>query len=288
MAELLKGWLFLGTALLVGAALFPCTIGAGLRDPVHRERLAVAAWVGALLVAVAGFAQATVALQAALGSVGVGTVAGFLTGTLFGWMVLARVALAAGLVVAGRWTRSVASRRSRPATAAATALALALLLSITLTSHAEASGRALLVATDLVHLCATIYWVAAVTLLAWLPTWDEGDLCAVGASARALSSAALWFAGAALATGVVASVAHLFGVAAFVTTAYGRTLLVKHLLFVVVVILAALHRLRGMPLFFDAGRPARFRGALRLESLVLLEVLVVTGVLTSLPPAVHG
>jgi len=288
LGELLKGWLYLGTALLIGAALFPCTIGASLREPVHRERLRLAAWLGGGMVAAAGLARATLALQAALGAAPFATVVAFLTGTLFGWMALARVALAAALVAAAAWTRRAPPAEQPLALVLTAALALAMLVSISLVSHAEAGGSALLVVMDVIHLAATMFWVASVGLLAWVPTWDGEDLHAAGAAARALSTAALWCAGVALATGIVASAAHLFGIAAFVTTPYGRVLLLKHALFVVVIVLAAFHRLRGLPLFFDAAVPERFRGALRLESLVLAEVLVVTGVLTSLPPAVHG
>lgn len=284
MASALQAWLLLGSALLIGAALFPSTIGRSLLAPVHRQRQRVALWVGAVLVAVAAFAQVVLSLRAALGAPTFETVVSYLITTLPGWMVLLRVVLAALLVVAGRqafrapgWSLWIAFPSS-----------LALVFAVAMVSHAAATGSPLLLLSDGVHLAAGLLWVGLVAMLAWLPAWSSEEEPALAVAARRLSRVALWCVVVVLATGILAAVAELFGVAAFVTTPYGRTLLLKHGLFLVVLALAASHRLRGLPLFFQAGRTARFRGALRFESLVLLEVVVVTGLLTTLPPAVEA
>lgn len=279
MHQALRAWLYLGSALLIGSALFPTTVGRWLDASDHRDKQRLALWVGAALVMLIGFAQAPAAVRAALGSLPPGVVVRYLTTTRAGWMTLARVPLATALLASGL----AGPRFPRASRAWATLFALALLVSISLVGHAGASGSALLVFSDVIHMAAALYWVGAVTMLAWLPRWQpaEGGMRAAAAS---LSRTALWLVGVVLATGIAASVAHLTGIDDLVTTPYGRTLLLKHALFLVVIALAALHRVRGLPLFFDEQRPARFRGAVRLESLVLLQVLAVTGALTSLPP----
>ena len=284
MTSALQAWLLLGSALLIGAALFPSTIGRSLVAPVHRQRQHVALWVGAVLVAVVGFAQVVSSLRAALGAPTLATVVSYLVTTLPGWMVLVRVVLAALLVVGGR----LAQRAPGWSLAIAVPASAGLVVAIALVSHAAATGSRLLLASDAAHLATGLLWVGSVAMLAWLPSWQPEEEPALAVAARRLSRLALWCVVVVLATGILAAVAELFGIAAFVTTPYGRTLLLKHGLFLVVLVLAASHRVRGLPLFFQAGRAERFRGALRFESLVLLEVVAVTGLLTTLPPAVEA
>lgn len=283
MNAALQAWLFLGAAVLIGAALFPTTVGGSLGGPVSRRRLWIALGAGATLVAVAGFAQATASLQAALGTVGAGTVASYLVTTVPGRMALLRAVLAAVLVVAA----TLAARSRTWSLLLALPAAAGLVVAIALVSHAAAAGSTWLVVGDAIHVGAALLWVGSVAMLAWLPSWSRDEEAAVALAARNLSRIALWCVGVVLATGIVATVAELSGLADVVTTPYGRTLLVKHVLFLIVLLLAVSHRVRGLPMFFDAGRPERFRGAVRFESLVLLAVVAVSGLLTTMPPAVE-
>ncbi|MEJ2293104.1 MAG: hypothetical protein P8Y05_15520, partial [Deinococcales bacterium] len=229
MASALQAWLLLGSALLIGAALFPSTVGRSLVAPVHWQRQRVVLWVGAVLVAVVGFAQVVASLRAALGAPTFATVVSYLGTTLPGWMVLVRVALAGLLVVAGR----LAVRTPGWSLGLAVPASVGLVGAVALVSHAAATGSALLLVSDGVHLAAGLLWVGSVAMLAWLPSWSSEEEPALAVAARRLSRVALWCVLLVLGTGIVAAVAELFGVAAFVTTPYGRTLLLKHGLFLV-------------------------------------------------------
>lgn len=163
------------------------------------------------------------------------------------------------------------------------AFGLGLLFTIGWTSHAGASGRGLLIIADLGHLIAAVVWAGAVVYLAWLPLWSgEGARLrsvVAGVSRVGLYSVLLLFA-----TGLYASVVHLFGPTALASTAYGRVLLYKLLVIAVILTIAAMNRWWLMPALALRGVSATLRSLVRLESLLLIVVLALTGLLTGRDP----
>jgi copper transport protein len=101
---------------------------------------------------------------------------------------------------------------------------------------------------------------------------------------NAFSPLALSCAGILVFTGIVAARLHVASWAAFTTTSYGRTLLVKLAVVVLLVLVAAFNWRRVRPaLATDAAAPARLRRSGTLELTLGIIVLAVTAVLVALP-----
>ncbi|MBK9942532.1 MAG: CopD family protein [Kouleothrix sp.] len=210
-----------------------------------------------------------------------------------GWLWLARLALLALLI-------GLAGRLPPPGGAASRlwwallVIAGAVLLSLSMLSHAAADAQAAFaLPLDWFHLAAMVLWVGG-----FMPL-----LAAVGAARRAPEQAmplalliprftrvALPSVLVLVLTGAYQYVLHVGRIDLLGATTYGRALVAKLALFVVLVLLGALNmlvlarRLRG-----DSQAPARaFGRSVSTEVTIAALVLLLAGVLTSVAPSVSA
>src|SRR5690348_10961812 len=102
---------------------------------------------------------------------------------------------------------------------------------------------------------------------------------------NAFSPLALASAGVLVFSGVVAARVHVGSWAAFTSTTYGRTLLIKLAVVALLVLVGAFNWRRVRPALAtsDARAPERFRRSATLEVVLAALVLAVTAVLVALP-----
>lgn len=215
-------------------------------------------------------------------------VGGLFSASLWPAALSAAPAAAAALLAAGVVIALVAVRRDLPVAAAAgTALALG---SLAMVGHTRVYGPGWLVlAADLLHVATAALWVGGLLGLCLLFVPDRHHRVAEVASAVGrFSAAALW-----LVAGLGASAVLLWwriadSVDGLWTTGYGRLVLVKLVLVVAVVGVAAWNRYRFVPSVLSGTRSPATLGALRrtvgIEAAGLAVVVAVTGVLVSQTP----
>jgi copper transport protein len=177
-------------------------------------------------------------------------------------------------------------------------LGAGLLATSSLAGHAAAAApRYAVVVNDVVHLCAGATWFAGiVTLCVVLPdAWRRADVPrrldvlapAVGRFARvALVSIAI-----VAATGTLNSFAHLRSWRDLADSGYGRTLIVKLGIFLVVLMLGTVNhwyiarRLeRARAVSEPSNLPKLFRRTIAAELVAAVAIMAVTGVLVGLAP----
>jgi copper resistance protein D len=300
---------FAATVSLSGLVIFDAFVGApalsaGGADAATRRRvagrLARLAWASWAL-AVASLAASLIVQAASMGERPLtalwadGLVATVLLDTDFGHVWLVRlvlvVLLAAPLHPPYFGAPAPAWRRG-----AALVLAAAFVAALAFAGHAAAGdgGEGVIhEAADVLHLIAAAAWVGALVPLAIvLAARDDG-----GASALAIARAAtLRFStlgiasvGTVLATGIVntfeltGSWDGLFG------TSYGRLLLAKIALFLAMLAIAAVNRIRLTPRLVaggDAADPAlrQLRTNALLEAVIGALILLIVAMLGTLPP----
>ncbi len=261
-----------------------------------RRRWYRLAWIGWLLVGVSALlllllqvsTNADTALFAALTSPALGDV---LTNTTFGQLWFARVILW-GLYGVTLWM----SGRQPRILWIALALGLLLLVTQSLFSHASAAAdRIAAVANDWLHLTSAALWIGglAAFALTLLTLRHEPDRTALSARLVAAFSN---FARVAVVLLVVSGLyaawlevgaPNLSGVDALLHTVYGQTLLVKGLLFLPLLAVAAVNLLltqRGLNRG-DTRWFGRLRGLVGAEITLTVGILLAVGVMTSGSPA---
>lgn len=218
-----------------------------------------------------------------------------LTDTRFGHVWLIRLALAALLLWVSLLPKSsvigTCLRESLPA-----ALAAGLVGSLAWSGHAGAGlgvRGGLHTASDILHLVAGGAWLGGL-----LPLWllfglaiGRGDRyvdLTMHMATRRFSALGLVAVGTLLATGLVNTWALVGCPAALVATDYGRLLLLKIMIFVAMVVLAAINRLRLTPRL-PGREPMRWlaRNAL-VENALGLAIIAIVSVLGTLPPALDA
>jgi copper transport protein len=222
------------------------------------------------------------------------------TDTRYGKLWLIRIGLlvayAAALIVAAWWWP-----RRRPWRTTATLLvALALPLPISFDAHASAEsvGRASAIATDYVHLLAASIWIGGLFLLIGALVPSLRDLTPMGRRvvlSRTLprfSTMALTSWGVLIITGAYQAWLEVGNLDGLRHTSYGRTLLIKLIILVPLLALAAFNLIVVTRKIRESQDPEstvawsrRFRYAIGGEVLLVVLVLLVVGRLTSLPPA---
>src|SRR4051794_3952634 len=156
------------------------------------------------------------------------------TGTRFGrWTIVGACVAGVGAAAA------LASRRVPPLLPVATAAAILLVGLPTATGHASAAGvvRWISIPADLLHLAAAAFWVGGVLDL--LRLRDRETLVVLGRRFTPYALATVALLGA---TGVVRAVNELDAVDQVWTTGYGRTLIVKTVLFAALLTLGWFNR----------------------------------------------
>jgi putative copper resistance protein D len=304
-----RGVHFAATFTVAGVAFFIAFIGdpafrkadAGARLPgIVRRRLAFIAWIGLALTVVSGAAwfilvaasMSDQPLANVFSEVVLGTVA---SDTDFGRAWLVRLALAcllAGFLVSCLCAKTEHAERGRPGwiTLAIVVLAACLVGTIAWAGHAVGGpglGGTIHLAADVLHLVAVAAWVGTLLPLALLlaaACRDSGPTAtAVTVAATAttrFSTLGVLSVATILCTGSINTWYLAGSIPALTETDYGRLLLLKIALFLGMVAIAAVNRLRLIPRLFGNGAAHATREALRqLRRNVLVEIAAGAGVL---------
>ncbi|MFN2594028.1 MAG: CopD family protein [Actinomycetota bacterium] len=172
-------------------------------------------------------------------------------------------------------------------------LGLILLATTTLSGHASTtSPRLLAIANDIVHLAAGSIWFAGVVVLAvilpdaWLGKPSEERARLLGPAVLRFSHVALIAIGIVAVTGTINSLLEVAHPGDLLHSDYGRTLLIKIGLFLVILLMGAVNHffLRVRLLSSSKDEPARaqrlFRRTIAVELLVAIGIMVASGILT--------
>ena len=277
MDAVVKGFLYLGVVLLVGAGLFARFIGPGLNRT--RRRLLVGASVGAGLVGVGSVFNIVITLMNVLGRFDGGFFWAYVQTTNHGRATLVRLILVA-LLLSLMWARL--PRRLGNALFLLTSSGL--LLTFSFISHNAAMGGRVPLLADLGHFVGASAWAGAVLYTAFVPRWHEAaarpglKVAVERVSSLGLASVALLFA-----TGIYVGLLHIGRASALTETVYGRVLVVKVALVLVILAIAAANRWYFLPALRKSAPSDGFVRMFRLEALLLILVLGVTGILTTSP-----
>lgn len=253
------------------------------------ERLIVASWMivgatGMLMLLLQTSLAAQVSLLAAISSPALGQL---LTGTRYGSLLVGRMAL--WIILGGVL---FAARKQPRLYWGALALGGALLLTNSLYSHASAAPDSLsAVIGDWLHLALTALWVGGLVqfLNVIVGLWPRrsAELPVLSALVGHFSNYARIAVAGLFVTGLYAAWLQVGTLDGLLTTLYGQVLLLKLILIVPLLVLAALNLVltqRGL----GAGQPiwaGRLRGLVGLEIILTLGVLAAVGALTSIRPA---
>ena len=219
-------------------------------------------WIWTVVPAGTGFAGLTAALSTGTGLVGVSTIA--------------LVGLALALLY----------RNGR----AAAGLALASVLVGAAAGHTATVSPLILMPANALHLGAVSIWLGGLLLLVLAPEGptDGSDAWRFGAVARSVSAAALLSVVLIAASGIIQAAWLVGDLSAFTGTAYGRGVLAKWAGLAVLIGFGALHRFRIMPALERDGDARALRRTVRLETIVMLTVVMVAAWLARVtPPAAH-
>lgn len=196
-------------------------------------------------------------------------------GTGWRWQ-LAAVVLAGALLAGASW-------RPRARTALAAVAAAAVIITAPLTGHAVSQGGASVVSVSIqvAHVAGASLWLGTLFTIVLLLRSESGS--ALSAAVRAFSPLALGAVGMLVVSGALTAFMHLGGITDLWRDVYGRTLMVKLLLFGTVAGLGAYNwrRLRPRLPEPDAAHTLMRTGSA--ELLLAAGVLAVTAVLVALP-----
>ncbi|RDV01261.1 copper homeostasis membrane protein CopD [Undibacter mobilis] len=243
--------------------------------------LAVAAVSGALWLALIAATILDVPLPEVFGDGGITTVALDTRFGRIGCLRLALVLIAAALLLwkGNGWT--------------ALAATTALIASVAIMGHAGAGTGmtgAIHLTSDVIHLAAAGAWLGALPALAWL-LWRSRTGPAQGALAaevtRRFGTVALIAVAALLASGIVNTAILVGWPTDPLATTYARALALKIGLFVAMLALAAFNRFRLTPALPRPGALRALAGTALAETGLGLGVLLLVGLLGTLPPAAH-
>jgi copper resistance protein D len=298
---------FAATVSLSGVVIFHAWVGApalaaGGADAATVRliagRLARLAWASFALAVLTG-AAALMVQAASMGERSLADLwsdsllATVLLDTDFGHVWLVRFALIVLLAAALRppyfgapasaWRRSVAL-----------VLAVAFVAALAFAGHAAAGdgieGAVHLIA-DVLHLVAAAAWVGALAPLAIVlgAAKDYGALAMMRIATLRFSTLGITSVGTVLATGMVNTYELTGSVAALFGTGYGRLLLVKIALFLAMLAIAAVNRMRLTPRLVAGGAAAgpalqQLRTNALVEAVIGALILFVVALLGTLPP----
>ena len=184
---------------------------------------------------------------------------------------LAGLALVAGFFIAAKAPRFVAF--------AGAAIVCA---SFAFRGHALSEPRVLLAALVTAHLLGLAFWIGALAPLHRMA--GRADPVRAGAAADEFGRRALWVVLSLAMAGGVLLVLLTGNPLAALASPYGRLFAVKLALFVLLLGLAAVNKLRLTPALLagDAGAAARLRRSIGLEFAAVSAILVTTAVLTTI------
>ena len=306
LGSILRGLGYVATLLAVGALAFVVLVAREVDDRRAARRLGIGAAsvglvVAVLAIPVQGAAVSGVGLLGALSP----TVMGEVATSSFGISTFLRLVGLVGLVVS--WRRVLPG--VVPAAAAGAAIA-----SYLFDGHQQTVDPAVvLVGGDLLHLVAGAVWFGGVVVLADAlrrRDLDDDPVAAARLVAR-FSSVALVAAAVVAVAGVAMAVPLVGSVGALTSTTYGLTLIAKVGGVVAVLTIAFYNRQRLVPAITQRLAPAggsldtsatseqrhvdrseaawrQLRSTVRIEAVVLVAVLLVTGFLVTQRPAAEA
>jgi putative copper resistance protein D len=306
---------FAATVMVVGVTFFlafvaePAFRTAGKNGGVAAVVRSRLAWIAAtsLLIVVISGATWLVLLAQQMSDLSLaavfseGTVWTVLTQTGFGQVWVARFFLA-GLLAGTLFLQNSTWRTNSPLMGTlAVLLGVSLVGTLAWAGHAAASSDSDIegivhLTADILHLVAAAAWVGSLVPLAVLlgVAWRNRDAPSVAIAREAtlrFSTLGILSVGTLLATGVVNSWVLAGSVHALVGTDYGRLLLVKVALFLVMLSIAAVNRFWLTPRLVQQVDTAGSQDALRrlrnnslIEATVGAVILAIVGVLGTLPP----
>jgi putative copper resistance protein D len=306
---------FAATMLLAGVVLFavlvaaPAWRGAASNGAVAinvRTRLAVMAWIGIALAAISGAAWLILTAAAMSGLpaaqvFGDGVLWTVLSETTFGRAWLIRFVLACALAATLPALLSPRDRKSTWLEIAAAVLAAAFAGALAWSGHAAGGlgGEAIIhPAADVLHLVAAAAWVGALLPLIVLfaaAGADDASLAMARTATVRFSILGIVSVGTLLATGTVNTFYLAGSVPALLHTEYGRLLLIKIVLFLAMVAIAAINRFQLTPQLLQQASIAASRDALRrlrrnaaIEALAGAAVIAIVAALGTMAPAIHA
>lgn len=268
--------LFLGVLALVGPGVFLRFVMPDAVSDRALRGMRVLSLAGGVVVLLASAASLIVTLHGVVGFVDGPLLGSYLTSTTHGRSTIVRVALVLVLLLV---PRLAVGRRARAAFAVGS---LGVLGTLAFVSHNAAMGGWLPVVADSIHLAAMVGWIAGVVGLTSLLDAHSANAWArvLGrVSAIGLAAVAVLFG-----TGVYSATLHVGQASSLATTGYGLTLVAKVIAVLAIVGVAARNRWHHMPRALRGDVTPGFVAALRVECVLLALVLVLTSLLTSLPP----
>lgn len=282
-----------GLAVFFGLIWRPATASSGVSAAEDAVRARRALAVLALFLAASGLAElALYAVRASGEPLSAGLLWHALTETRAGRLFVARAglgALTAVLATVGARLDRTAERRAVTGTmfwAAAAVTGLLMLALLSRQSHAAATGRNLPLLADWLHMAAIAPWAGGLLGFVLLlprharlertaaPTAGNVSVADIVGRFSRLAIVSVAVMGL---TGLYAALLHVPDRQALVTTGYGRTLLLKLALLAPVLVLGLVNLLRR-------GR-GRFRRLVAWELGLVATIVLVTGFLSSMPPA---
>jgi putative copper resistance protein D len=307
---------FAATMLVAGVVLFavfiaaPAWRGAAGNGAVAikvRAQLAAIAWIGLALAAFSGAAW-LVLTAAAMSDLSAAQVFGdgvlwtVLSQTVFGRDWLIRLVLACALAATLPSLLTQQNHKTRWIETAAAVLAAAFAGTLAWSGHAAGGlgGEAVLhPAADVLHLIAAAAWVGAlvplIVLFAAAAGADDASLAMARTATTRFSILGIVSVGTLLATGIVNTYYLAGSVPALLHTDYGRLLLIKIVLFLAMVAIAAVNRVRLTPQLLQQASIATSRDALRqlrrnaaTEASAGAIVIAIVAALGTMPPAIHA
>jgi copper resistance protein D len=306
---------FAATMLVAGVVLFvvfvaaPAWRGTAGNDAVAtkvRTRLTVIAWIGVALALISGMAWLVLTAAAmselpAAHVFGDGVLWTVLSQTTFGRAWLIRFVLACALAATLPGLLSPRDHKAPWLEITAAILAAAFAGALAWSGHAAGGlGDEAIVhpAADVLHLIAAAAWVGALLPLVVLfaaAGGDDASLAMARTATTRFSILGIASVGTLLVTGVVNTYYLAGSVPALLHTDYGRLLLIKIALFLAMVAIAAVNRLRLTPQLLQQASIAASRDALRklrrnaaIEVLAGAIVIAIVAALGTMAPAIHA
>lgn len=251
-----------------------------------RSLALVGAW-SLLVLAVIRVVSHGIVLSGSLGALRANEVADLITGTTFGRGVLLQVAATVTLLFG--------LRAAMPRWSALAGVAVALAISAPFLGHPAAvpDVRFLAMSIDAVHVLAAGGWAGAILMLSIvaLPNVSvvraNGRIDVVRDLLRAFSPLALWCAAGVAVTGLLGGWLELRDLGLVLESDYGRMLVRKIVVVLVIALLGAYHWRGVQPAMANEGSVARLRISLALDVALVLLVLLITAFLTGTAPPIR-
>jgi len=306
---------FAATMLVAGVVLFAIFVAApawrGGGDSAAasdvRARLAVIAWIGLALALISGAAwlvltAAAMSDQRAAQIFSDGVLWTVLSQTTFGRAWLIRLVLACALAATLPALLSPRDRKTPWIEASAAILAATFAGALAWSGHAAGGlGDEAIIhpVADVLHLIAAAAWVGAllplIVLFAATADADDASLAIARTATTRFSILGIASVGTLLVTGIVNTYYLAGSRPALLHTDYGRLLLIKIALFLLMVAIAAVNRFRLTPQLLQHASTAASRDALRqlrrnaaIETLAGAAVIAIVAALGTMPPAIHA